>query len=60
MSKKQVVDAKILATLAILNKAMEQIDNLIMEDKDVRYTHWRNNIYTITEDIEDKLLEDMK
>lgn len=55
MSKNKSVDAKILATLAILNKAMEQIDNLIMEDKDVRYTHWRNNIFTITEDIEDKL-----
>lgn len=53
-------EAKIVATLALLNKAMEQIDVLIACDKDARYSHWRNNIFTITEDIEDKLLEEMK
>lgn len=50
-------EAKILASMALMIKLREQIDSLILEDKDVRYTHWQNNLYTILEDMEDKLLE---
>lgn len=59
MARNKEVEAKLLSTLALLNKTMEQIDVLIMCDKDARYTHWKNNLYTIAEDIEDKLVEDM-
>lgn len=59
MAKNKEAQAKLLATLALLNKTMEQVDVLIMCDKDARYSHWKNNLYTIAEDIEDKLAEDM-
>lgn len=53
-------DGQLLTTLGLLNKTLEQIDKLILGDKDARYTHWRNNIYTVIEDIEDKIEEDME
>lgn len=59
MARNKEVEAKLLATLALLNKTMEQIDVLILAEKDARYSHWKNNLYTIAEDIEDKLSEDM-
>ena len=51
-------EKKMLATLALLNKAMEQIDVLISIDKDARYTKWKNNLYTVSEDIGDKITEE--
>jgi len=50
-------EAKILASMALTIKLREQINSLISEDKDVRYSRWQNNLYTILEDMEDKLSE---
>lgn len=50
-------EAKILASMALTIKLREQIDSLIADDKDVRYSRWQNNLYTILEDMEDKLSE---
>ena len=55
--EKSNTEAKVIASMALIIKLREQIDSLIAEEKDVRYSHWQNNLYTMFEDMEDKLPE---
>ena len=48
---------RLLTLYALINKAMEQLDVLINTDNNSRYEHWQNNLYTISEDLEDVFLE---
>lgn len=48
---------RLLTLYALINKAMEQLDVLINSDNNSRYEHWQNNLYTISEDLEDVFLE---
>ena len=50
--------AKFLILLAILQKAMEQVDSILEDTNTQRVGHWKSNLYTIYEDIQKKVQED--
>lgn len=49
------VDDKLIIEMALLAKAMEQLDSILKDDNSQRVAHWKNNIYTVNEDIQDYL-----
>lgn len=51
------IDDKLIMTMAILEKAMQQLDSVIVDDDSQRIKHWKNNIYTVNEEIHDYILE---
>ena len=46
---------KIIALMALIDKAMEQASSLIATSDKANYKHWKNSLYSISEDIEDTL-----
>lgn len=52
--------AKYVILLGLLLKVMEQIDSILVDSNEQRIQHWKSQIWTIHEDVQDKMQELMQ
>ena len=44
---------RIVLAIAILQKGVSIIDKMLSDDETTRFKHWRSQLYTILEDMQD-------